>query len=256
MKYIVQFSSGITSWAAARRLVDRQGTDGVTLLFADTLIEDEDNYRFLDEAAADIGVPVTRIADGRTPWEVFRAERFIGNTRVDPCSRILKRKLCRKWMEDNTTPETHCIVVGIDFEEQERFVRNQMRQLPWTVLAPMTESPWTPKPETLRWARSRGLEPPRLYDYGFSHANCGGFCVKAGQDDFRRLLVNFPERYAGHEAEEAATIALLGQDVAILRDRRGGVTKPMTMRAFREQYESTGQYDAFDFTTSCGCAVH
>lgn len=253
--YVVQFSSGITSWAAARRVVDQCGKDAVTLLFADTLIEDEDNYRFLDEASANLEIPVTRIADGRSPWQVFRDERFIGNSRVDPCSKILKRKLLRKWMEENTSPETHTIVLGIDFEEPERLVRNQIRQTPWKVIAPMVDKPWIPKPDTLRWANSVGLKPPRLYDYGFSHANCGGFCVKAGQDDFRRLLVHFPERYAAHEAEEAATISLLGQDVSILRDRRGGVTRPMTMREFRERYEATGQYDAFDFTTSCGCSL-
>jgi hypothetical protein len=58
------FSGGVASWAAARRLVDRDGPDGVTLLFTDTRSEDEDLYRFLDEAAADIGVPLVKLADG------------------------------------------------------------------------------------------------------------------------------------------------------------------------------------------------
>jgi hypothetical protein len=33
------------------------------------------------------------IADGRHPWEVYRDEKFIGNSLVDPCSRILKREI-------------------------------------------------------------------------------------------------------------------------------------------------------------------
>lgn len=70
---VVQMSSGGTgSWAAARRVADWYGTDDMVLLFADTLVEDEDLYRFLMEAAQDIGVPVTRVCDGRTPDQVSR----------------------------------------------------------------------------------------------------------------------------------------------------------------------------------------
>lgn len=90
------FSGGICSWAAARRVAATYGKENLTLLFADTLIEDEDLYRFLEEASADVGVPVTRVADGRTPWEVFRDNRFIANSRVDICSRVLKREVCDK----------------------------------------------------------------------------------------------------------------------------------------------------------------
>lgn len=91
MRCVVQFSGGVGSWAAARRLIQLGDYEAVTLLFADTLIEDEDLYRFLDDAVTDlralgaerdVSVGYHRIADGRTPWEVFRDRRFIGNTRV------------------------------------------------------------------------------------------------------------------------------------------------------------------------------
>lgn len=39
---VVQFSGGITSWAVAQRVADRYGIDDLTLLFADTHIEDQD----------------------------------------------------------------------------------------------------------------------------------------------------------------------------------------------------------------------
>lgn len=48
---MVQFSGGIGSWSAARRVVAEHGTEDLILLFSDTLIEDQDLYRFLDEAA-------------------------------------------------------------------------------------------------------------------------------------------------------------------------------------------------------------
>ena len=93
------FSGGVGSWMTARRVVDMHGTDGLVLLFADTMMEDEDLYRFIVDAAKNIGGEFVRIADGRTPWQVFTDERFLGNTKVDPCSKILKRQLLDKWRD-------------------------------------------------------------------------------------------------------------------------------------------------------------
>ncbi len=50
---------------AARRVAAAYGVADLVLLFADTLIEDEDLYRFADQAAANIGAPLIRIAEGR-----------------------------------------------------------------------------------------------------------------------------------------------------------------------------------------------
>ncbi len=56
--HIAQFSGGAGSWGAAKRVVQLHGTDNLILLFADTLIEDQDTYRFLLEGAANVfGVP-------------------------------------------------------------------------------------------------------------------------------------------------------------------------------------------------------
>lgn len=85
---IVGFSGGVSSWLAARILRDEDPDRPMVLLFADTLIEDEDTYRFLDAAAENIGLPITRIADGRTPWEVFPA----GADLVGECDRARPRR--------------------------------------------------------------------------------------------------------------------------------------------------------------------
>jgi hypothetical protein len=86
------FSGGIGSWAAAKRVAEQHGTDDLILLFSDTLIEDPDLYRFLKEAAANVGGQFLRIADGRDPWQVFHDVRMMGCTRADVCSRVLKRE--------------------------------------------------------------------------------------------------------------------------------------------------------------------
>jgi hypothetical protein len=53
-RHVVNFSGGVGSWAAARRVIARYGRSNVVLLFADTLGEDADLYRFLIEAAANL----------------------------------------------------------------------------------------------------------------------------------------------------------------------------------------------------------
>src|SRR4051812_7862855 len=120
MQHLVMFSGGIGSWAAAKRVAAAHGTADLVLLFTDTLMEDEDLYRFLPEAAANVGGRLVRIADGRTPWGVFFDRRFLGNSRIDPCSEVLKRKLASKWRNEHCQPESTIVYVGIDWTEQHR----------------------------------------------------------------------------------------------------------------------------------------
>lgn len=254
MHAVVQFSGGVGSWAAAKRVVEQDGFDDVTLLFADTLIEDEDLYRFLDDAAADIGVPITRIADGRTPWEVFEDVRYLGNTRVDPCSKILKRDPLRKWIEDNCDPQETVVVLGIDWTEIHRLERAAPRWHPWTLWAPLCDELDTDKESLLAELREAGIRPPRLYEMGFPHNNCGGFCVKAGQAQFKKLYEEMPDRYVEHELQEQRLQSILGKNVTILRDRRGGETKRLSLRDFRIRLEEKGEVDPYDWG-GCGCAL-
>ena len=253
MKCIVMFSGGAMAWAAGKRAVRHYGVSNTTLLFADTGIEDEDLYRFRDEAAMNIGAPLVNIAEGRTPWQVFFAERFLGNSKFDPCSKILKRQLLDRWLADNCDPAETSVVMGFDWSEEHRMTRLVHRDTKWGRWAPLLDPPYLTKNQLLQWLREEGIEPPRLYSMGFSHNNCGGTCVKAGQAAWRLVYRELPERYAEWERNEQAIREFLGKPVSILTDRTGdGVKKPLTLREFRTRLESTGQYDMFDWG-SCGC---
>lgn len=254
-RFVVMFSSGVGSWAAARAIVDTHGAGEVTLLFSDTATEDPDNYRFLDEAAADLGAELVHLRDpkGRDVWGVFKDARMIGNTRLSVCSRVLKQEPARRWLNANRDPAETTVVVGIDWSESDRLPAMERSYAPYPVVAPLCDKPYRDREGIFTDLAARGIKRPRLYDMGFAHANCGGFCVRAGQGQFAQLLRTMPERYAHHERKEQEMRDYLGKDVSILRDRRGGTTVPLTLRSLREEIElDDSQIDLFDLG-GCGC---
>ncbi|MET7746555.1 hypothetical protein [Streptomyces sp. NPDC005385] len=252
-QHVVMWSGGITSWATARHVIHEHGTANVTLLFADTLIEDEDLYTFNEQASTQLGVPITRVADGRDPWQVFEDKRWLGNTRIAQCSHALKQEPSRAWLIRHADPANTTVYVGIDWTETERLPAIVRGWAPWTVDAPLTRPPYRDKVQLREEARAAGLIDPRLYCLGFAHNNCGGACVKGGQAQWVRLLNVFPARYARAEAAEVKMRALLGKDVSILRDRTGGTTTPLTLAALRRRVEEKpDQLDLFD-EGGCGC---
>jgi 3'-phosphoadenosine 5'-phosphosulfate sulfotransferase (PAPS reductase)/FAD synthetase len=237
-----------------KRDAQKYGTDGLTLLFTDTREEDEDTYRFLRESAQNIGAPLTIVRDGRSIWELFKDERVIGNNRMDACSKKLKREVADRWLRENCTPANTTVLLGYDGEEVHRFRKTKARYeaLGYGCRAPLCEEPVLSRGEIKAWARAEGLEEQTLYKEGFHHANCGGFCVRSGHAHFRHLLKMRPATYARHEEEEQKMREFLQKDVAIMRDRRGGSSRPMTMKEFRERVEGGGECDPYDWG-GCGC---
>lgn len=255
MKHVVMFSGGVGSWAAAKRVAAKYGTDDLTLVFTDTKMEDKDLYRFLKEAVANIGAPLVTLCDGRTPWQVFESERFIGNSQKDPCSRILKRELFIKWRDANCDPGDTTVYVGIDWTESHRLDRIRKFTAPWRYEAPLCEKPIRAKWELFADLKAEGIKPPYLYSLGFAHNNCSGFCCKAGHSHFRLLLRALPKRYAEHEAHEERLRAL-GINGTILSTRIGGPKRQLTLKQFREDIEAgQDQYEQDDLASGCGCAL-
>jgi 3'-phosphoadenosine 5'-phosphosulfate sulfotransferase (PAPS reductase)/FAD synthetase len=260
MKHVVTFSGGVGSWAAAKRVAERHGTADLTLLFTDVLMEDEDLYRFWAEAVVNVGGTPVSIADGRTPWQVFFDERFLGNSRIDPCSKILKRQPADRWLRDHCDPADTVVYVGVDWSESHRFERLRDRRAldGWRYEAPLCEPPYLTKSDVFAWLRREGIRVPRLYELGFAHNNCGGFCVKAGHGHFARLLRTMPERYAYHEQMEQKFRDEIAPEASILTDRTGdGRKKPLTLRQLRlriQNQQATGNIDMFDIG-GCGCFV-
>lgn len=253
MKHIVMFSGGAASFCAALRVIESTKDDQIVLLFADTRMEDEDLYRFLNDVESKIcsgRVSLVRLDQGEDVWQCFFRRRFLGNSRIDTCSETLKRKPMRKWLESNCTPADTIVYLGMDWTEGHRVTKAAKFWVPWNVLNPLSEPPYLSKAEMLQVIKDNGIEPPRLYSYGFAHNNCGGFCVKAGQAQFKLLLKTMPCRYGYHEQKEQEIREYLGKPVAILRDYRKEGHPPMTLAELRIRED----FDKDDWG-GCGCLV-
>lgn len=255
MRHLVQFSTGVGSAEVAFRVVERYGAEKVILLTADTRAEDHDNWRFAHEVVAALGCVEWRtVSDGRTPMEVGRDERVVPNDRMAVCSRILKRELLRRYLDELYDPAADVVYLGFDWTEEHRLHRARPLWAPWRMEAPLCSPPYLTKADLLDTMRARGIEPPRLYAQGFSHANCGGACVRGGQAQWELLLrVNRP-RYLEWEAEEQVTRQMLGKDVAILADRRGGgARRPLTLADFRRRLDLSPELFEAEEWGACGC---
>jgi len=245
-KHIMLFSGGLGSYFATKRLLGEVPKENIVLLFTDTLMEDEDLYRFLKESVDFLGLKLITLSQGMDPWGIFYKQRFLGNSRVDPCSKFLKRVPARKWIKENYEPGDCTIYLGIDWTEINRLTKISQRWKPYEMKAPLCEAPYLSKVDMIREIKEDGIDPPRLYGLGFAHNNCGGFCVKAGQAQFANLFKKMPERYAYHEKEEEKFRTWIGKDVTILKNQ-------VTLKDFRIKLEKNDRnYDLFDWG-GCGC---
>lgn len=262
--YIVNVSSGLASAEAIERTIERAGKENTIGVFADVkghstsehAGEDADNYRFLDDTERYFGIPIIRIVEGRDIWQVMFDERAItlpvGKTRVAKCSIKLKREPIDQWIEAHYRPDECVQVTGLGWAEPHRIADFIKAKAPYETWHPLNESPYVDNCLIeQKWA-ARGIRAPRLYEQGFSHANCGGFCVKAGQAHFARLYFANRPRYIYHAEKEKRFRAEINPKATILRDRRGGKVTLMTLYEFAERLDRGEDYDRDDWG-GCGC---
>ena len=246
---IVSVSGGVQSAVQADRVLQRYGPKGTTLWFADTTVEDEDLYRFLDDLERRWGKRILRRRDGRTPLQVSEEMGFIPTHRKAPCTFALKVDLFVADLKRCPKPVT--VYLGMAWWERHRMdtPKSRYEAVPGvTVEYPALWQPMDRRP-ALDVVRSWGIEPPRAYSLGFSHNNCGGACVKQGHAEWLRLLKWKPELFKHYEDWEQSMRAKGPplDDHAFCVDRRNGGYRPITLTELREsraEPPATGEDEA------------
>lgn len=249
--YNISTSGGEGSGVSA--LVAHKHGLNFRMIFADTLSEDADLYRYLHDIAAAVGKEIIWLKDGRTPWDVFEDRKFIGNTRTAHCSEELKTKPVRAWLDANAASDEP-MVLGMDWSEQDRIDRAQAKWMPRPVVSLLNMFK-VYRPTYAAWHAEYGIKRPSFYSHGFSHNNCGADgCVKMGLAGWATFLTVFPDRFAASEKRMDAAMAKIGATARpFLRHTIAGVTHYLTLTQFREGFKSGAiKVEPYD-QGGCGC---
>lgn len=269
MYYIARISGGKASAVAADMAISRYGRKNVWLRFEDTLAEDPDLYRFLDDCMRRWGGKLYRGCDGRTPLQVAEERMIIPNSAMAPCSFELKIQPFGAWLWRVPKPVT--VLSGLGWQEPQRINRimrwhrhrqKWRRPQGFARLIPgvYEDFPLLWKPIDFRplddIIHSWGIEIPALYLSGMPHNNCGGACVRQGISEWVRLLHTYPERFDAASAWEQAQRAKGGPraNAAFCRSRIGGVSVPLTLEEVRKTAMPPEQIALFtDDREACFC---
>ena len=291
--HVVFLSGGLGSWATFRRVVAEHGIENTYALFTDTLIEDEDLYRFLvDTLKHEHGVsapettemvksiPETSFEtqgdrkiyldklgktaereipnfywrnDGRDVWDIFFEEEMLGNSRLARCSHVIKQDLARKIIDEEFDAEDTVLYLGIDWTEEHRTAAPKKNWQPYEVKFPMCEEPLLTNIDHVKELEKIGIDVPRMYTLGFSHNNCSGFCVRGGQGQFIQLYKQRPGLFDYHEKMELEWQEVTGKDYTILRKQRNKVKYRYPLWELREDYEREQEKADIEFDDIGGC---
>lgn len=253
--HIVSFSTGLSSALTVERVLNRYGPEHTEIVFMDTKIEDKDNYRFLEDCRERWGKPIQVLTEGHTPYQIAKREQIIPNQKIAPCTFRLKIEPFTSWLAERESITIH---IGYDYTEAHRCGPTTKAYLThgWNVDFPLLWEPLELRPYTQVVGEDWGIVSPRMYAMGYTHANCGGMCVKQGQGDWLRTLLDFPDRYNSIEIwEEKMRQHPIRQDYAILRDQSKGTVTPLTLKEFRARHELEQEIQPtlfqLDFNSGC-----
>lgn len=268
IKHICMFSTGLSSAVMLDMMIRQYGKENVIPFLTDTLWEDEDNYRFMNEVMKYLDIQPVIYKDGRTPEEVFFDSRFLGNFGTAPCSKELKMKQTVIFVEEQRfkgiEPILYFGIGNHEIQRSGRITENYSHNClePVECRFPLTTISINNDMMRKIVEGSWKIKVPRMYDYGFKHANCGGRCVKGGIEHYQLLYQVWPHRFKQQEDMESKFRSEIN-DYTILKKYVGkdvegkSVYRPYSLSELREEIERKGfiQQDMFiEFNDDFPCA--
>ncbi|WP_419879438.1 hypothetical protein [Brevibacillus centrosporus] len=204
--HIIFFSGGKSSFSVADWVKTNYPSDNIVLYFTDTLWENFDLYRFIYEASDKLQLPMLIHSAGLNPVELMFERKLVFNSMIGDCSKVLKMRVAADFLKKGQRPAIEkwrnkqylkaddfvteaTLYFGIGFEEMHRQGAIVKNWRPFKVEMPLIDH-IIYHDEVLK---RHQIRQPTLYDLGFSHNNCNGRCVKAGQGHYRNLKQKMPD---------------------------------------------------------------
>lgn len=280
--HVVSFSTGLSSALTVERVLNRYHPSNVYVVFMDTLVEDEDNYRFMYDCYRRWRQryghewQFVTLTEGRTPVQVWEDAQLIPNQKYCPCTFELKIQpftqfilalACglplgyfRTWKIKNkpfqytarALPRVADVTVHIGYDlidDAHRIAKTQAayKSYGFTCDFPLTWKPWEFRKYSQVAREDWGIEPPRMYEQGYTHANCGEItCPKAGWGDWLITRREKPESYFERADWERMMQRRLATGHTILRDQSNGTVKPLTLYELDDRFSDTQQMSMFE----------
>ncbi len=221
MKYIVGFSGGIDSQAAARWTLNRYPKEDVILLNSNAggnehpltvafveqysrdvhpvivvpaILQDmweTENFESKNERIREV-VADSKMTDELTFLKMIQIKGRSPSRKAQFCTEILKLRPQRRWVRANVTVE-YCRITGVRRDESSARTNYQAEAhddyFDCRVLHPCVD--WT-KQMAFDFVQAHAEEINPLYKLGFGRVGCAP-CINSGKDDILRWSQRFPE---------------------------------------------------------------
>jgi hypothetical protein len=250
--HVGSVSGGASSLKMMIEMIRRYGKENCRFIYCYLPNEHPDTVLLVLEAGRILGVDIRFIGHGLTPMEWFFKRKFLGNSRIDPCSEGLKREVVKAYLVKHHDPRFTVLHVGVTYHEIDRMIaiHANWRRAGWQVVAILGDDPTITR-ETLMALCSDFLGwIPALYWLGFEHNNCHGACIKAGKAQWKHLLRTFPAVYAAWEQGEKLFRETYG-DYTILTEMVDGQKRGITLEELRMRVAAQPALFDLDITPPC-----
>ena len=177
----VWFSCGAASAVAAKKTIEKYGTNNTVRVINNPVKEeDDDNQRFLLDVEKWLGIKIEKAINPKYPscsiadtFVTKNGKGYMSGIYGAPCTLHLKKKARQHWESEN---HHDYIVLGFTSDEQKRHDRFALNER--SNILPVLIDAKISKADCYLIIQDAGLTLPRIYKQGYPNANCIG-CVKA-----------------------------------------------------------------------------
>lgn len=222
-RVIAWWSGGIASALACYWTI--QAFKNVRVIFIDTKNEDDDTYRFLKDCEALYGVPIEQASrfefdeKYRSISEVWEHWLSLNTATGAICSAELKREV-RERIQSKF--HDYGQIFGFDVTERKRHLNMRRNYPEINVISPLVDLNLT-KSQIVAIFKDLGVEVPRAYRMGYRNNDCfKTMCVQGGIGYWKKVQVDFPEKFEAMANREHKLTDMKGEPVTICKDQSKG----------------------------------
>lgn len=220
-KIIGWWSGGVTSAVACKIAVDLYGVKNMRIIFIDTMNEDDDTYRFMNDCSDWYGIKIETIKSEKhnSVQDVWRRYKALNNAKGAVCSSEMKRLVRETWEKKN---EWKNQIFGFELDEYKRAKSMVLNHPQTKPLFPLMMYGMTKK-NCIEMVQDAEIEIPKMYKLGFLNNNCWKTgCVQGGIGYWQKMCREFPEKFDTMADMEHELTNAKGKPVTMLKDQSVG----------------------------------